>query len=117
MCRDKQALGKDIESVHVEELGVTLSREEIFMVLVIDMMEGAIEVDWRDFFPYLRWIPNKRMENKIRRMALRRTLVTNALIRDQKKRIASGEVTYDTLKKINTQMDISTICAYVVYNF
>ena len=50
-------------------------------------------------------------------MALRRTLVTNALIRDQKKRIASGEVTYDTLKKINTQMDISTICAYVVYNF
>ncbi|PON70120.1 Cytochrome P450 [Parasponia andersonii] len=87
----KEALGKDIESVHVEELGAHLSREEVFKVLVIDMMEGAIEVDWRDFFPYLKWVPNKNIENKIKRMAFRRGVVMNALIKDQKKRIASGE--------------------------
>lgn len=87
-----QTLGKDIESIYVEELGVNLSREEMLNVLVHDMMEGAIEVDWRDFFPYLKWIPNKAVENKIQRMAFRRKAVMNALIKDQKKRIASGEV-------------------------
>jgi ent-kaurene oxidase len=87
----KQALGKNIESIYVEELGSTLSREEIFKVLVLDLMKGAIEVDWRDFFPYLKWIPNKSMENKIQRIASRRNVVVNALIKEQKKRIASGE--------------------------
>lgn len=55
-------------------------------------MEGAIEVDWRDFFPYLRWIPNKKMEKKIQSMCFRRQAAMNALIKDQKKRIASGHV-------------------------
>ncbi|KAF3446236.1 hypothetical protein FNV43_RR11415 [Rhamnella rubrinervis] len=87
----KQALGKDIESIYVEELGFTLSREDIFKVLVLDLMEGAIEVDWRDFFPYLKWVPNKAMENKIQRIASRRNAVMNALVKEQKKRIASGE--------------------------
>lgn len=89
-----QALGKNIESVYVEELGSTLSREDIFKVLVLDLMEGAIEVDWRDFFPYLKWVPNKTMENKIQRIASRRNAVMNALIKEQKKRIASGEVVF-----------------------
>lgn len=88
----KQAFGKDIEKpIYVEELGTTLSRDEIFKVLVLDIMEGAIEVDWRDFFPYLRWIPNKRMETKIQQLYFRRKAVMTALINEQKKRIASGE--------------------------
>ncbi|KAM5564756.1 ent-kaurene oxidase, chloroplastic [Rosa sericea] len=88
----KQAFGKDIEKpIYVEELGTTLSRDEIFKVLVLDIMEGAIEVDWRDFFPYLRWIPNKTMETKIQRLSSRRKAVMTALINEQKKRIASGE--------------------------
>ncbi|GMN72080.1 hypothetical protein TIFTF001_051932, partial [Ficus carica] len=87
----KQALGKDIESIYVEEVGGNLSREEIFKVLVIDMMEGAIEVDWRDFFPYLKWVPNRSVESKIRRMIFRRQAVMKALIKEQKRRIASGE--------------------------
>ncbi|PWA38252.1 cytochrome P450 [Artemisia annua] len=29
-------------------------RDEIFQVLVVDPMMGTIEVDWRDFFPYLK---------------------------------------------------------------
>lgn len=87
-----QALGKDIESIYVEELGIKFSREEIFKVLVIDPMMGAIDVDWRDFFPYLRWIPNKSMEMRIQRMVVHKTAVTKALIQEQKRRIASGEV-------------------------
>lgn len=89
-----QALGKDIESIYVEELGTTLSREEIFAVLVVDPMAGAIEVDWRDFFPYLSWIPNKSMEMKIQRMDFRRGALMKALIGEQKKRIGSGEVIF-----------------------
>nr|KJB58382.1 hypothetical protein B456_009G207500 [Gossypium raimondii] len=63
----KQALGEDVQSIYVEGL-------------VIDMMAGIIEVDWRDFFPYLKWIPNKAFE-----------MIMNALIEEQIKRIDSGE--------------------------
>ncbi|KAJ7966671.1 Cytochrome P450 [Quillaja saponaria] len=87
----KQALGKDVKSIYVEELGSILSREEIFKTLVVDIMEGAIEVDWRDFFPYLKWIPNKSVEMKIRQMAFRRKAVISALVKEQKKRIVLGE--------------------------
>ncbi|KAI3922076.1 hypothetical protein MKX01_005765 [Papaver californicum] len=88
----KQALGKDVESpIYVKGLGETLSRDEIFQVLVVDPMMGAIEVDWRDFFPYLRWVPNKSAEMNIRRMEMRRREVMNTLIEEQKNRISSGE--------------------------
>ncbi|VVB17157.1 unnamed protein product [Arabis nemorensis] len=81
----KQAFGKDVESIYVKELGVTLSRDEIFKVLVHDMMEGAIDVDWRDFFPYLKWIPNKSFEARIQQKHKRRLAVMNALIQDRLK--------------------------------
>ncbi|KAF2324429.1 hypothetical protein GH714_013965 [Hevea brasiliensis] len=71
--------------------GIALKERGDFTVLVLDPMEGAIDVDWRDFFPYLKWIPNKRWEMKIQQMHLRRHAVMNALIKEQKKRIASGE--------------------------
>ncbi|KAJ4964921.1 hypothetical protein NE237_016770 [Protea cynaroides] len=88
----KEALGKDVESsIYVEDLGTRLSREEIFEVLVHDPMMGAIEVDWRDFFPYLTWVPNKSIETKIKRMDARRAAVMKALIGEQKKRIALGQ--------------------------
>lgn len=89
-----QALGNNIEAVYVEEFGGTLSKDEIYKIIVLDIMEGALEVDWRDFFPYLRWIPNKSMEMKIHRMCFRRNAVMKALINDQKKRIASGQVMF-----------------------
>ena len=81
-----------MQSIHVEELGTTLSRDEIFKILVLDPMEGAIDVDWRDFFPYMKWFPNKSFENKIEQMHIRRLAVMKALIKEQKKRIDSGEV-------------------------
>uniref|UniRef100_A0A1J3EEP3 ent-kaurene monooxygenase n=1 Tax=Noccaea caerulescens TaxID=107243 RepID=A0A1J3EEP3_NOCCA len=81
----KQAFGKDVESIYVEELGVTMSKDEIFKVLVHDMMEGAIDVDWRDFFPYLKWVPNKSFEARIQQKHKRRLAVMNALIQDRLK--------------------------------
>ncbi|WVY89523.1 hypothetical protein V8G54_035037 [Vigna mungo] len=88
----KQALGSNIESVYVEELRATLSREDLYRILVLDMMEGAIEVDWRDFFPYLRWIPNRNVEKKIQNLYFRREVVMKALMNEQKKRMDSGKV-------------------------
>ncbi|KAL2504162.1 Ent-kaurene oxidase [Abeliophyllum distichum] len=87
----KEVLGKDVESVYVEELGMTLSKGEIMKILVHDQMEGAIEVDWRDFFPYLRWIPNKSFENKIQHMCFRRKAVMEVLINEHRKRIERSE--------------------------
>ncbi|XWS24296.1 hypothetical protein CRYUN_Cryun28dG0088800 [Craigia yunnanensis] len=87
----KQALGKDVQSIYVEELGTTLSRKDVHKVLVIDMMEGAIDVDWRDFFPYLKWIPNKGFEMSIQQKHFKRMALMNALIKEQMKRIDSGE--------------------------
>ncbi|KAL7175533.1 hypothetical protein ACSBR2_029185 [Camellia fascicularis] len=87
----KEALGTDVESIYVDELGTTLSREEIFKVLVKDPMAGAIDVDWRDFFPYFKWIPNKSFEMKIQQMDFRRQALMKALIREHSKRVASGE--------------------------
>ncbi|CAN1194296.1 Ent-kaurene oxidase [Linum perenne] len=88
----RQSIGMEVESIYVEGLGTTLSRDEIFKTLVLDPMDGAIEVDWREFFPYLSWIPNPGFEKKIEQMHFRRDALMSALIREQKQRIASGEV-------------------------
>lgn len=81
-----------MKSIYVDELKATLSKAEIYKVLVMDIIAGAKDVDWRDFFPYLRWIPNKQWKKKIRAVSLRRNIVTKAMIREQKQPIASGEV-------------------------
>ncbi|KAL8244298.1 hypothetical protein R6Q59_010556 [Mikania micrantha] len=57
----RQTMGKDVESLYVEDLNRTLNRDEIFQVLVVDPMMGVIDVDWRDFFPYLRWVPEQKV--------------------------------------------------------
>lgn len=80
-----QAIGRDVQSLYVEELGTTLTRNEIFHILVLDMMEGAIEVDWRDFFPYLKWVPNNKVEANIRKLDFRRFAVMKTLIKEHKK--------------------------------
>ncbi|KAI3882435.1 hypothetical protein MKX03_021267 [Papaver bracteatum] len=89
----KQALGVDSvgSSKYIDGLGETLSRDEIFKVLVLDPLSGGAEVDWRDYFPYLRWVPNKSFEMHIGRMETRRLQVMKALIEEQQKRISSGE--------------------------
>ncbi|CAN0922164.1 Ent-kaurene oxidase [Linum grandiflorum] len=88
----RQAIGKEVESIYVEEFGTRVSREEMFKILILDLLEGCIEVDWREFFPYLRWVPNPSFEKKIKQIHFRRDAVMNALIRQQKERFSSGEV-------------------------
>ncbi|KAH9301330.1 hypothetical protein KI387_012913, partial [Taxus chinensis] len=81
----KQIFGRDVDSVYVEELGTKLSKWEMYEILVIDPMKGAIEVDWRDFFPYLSWVPHKTVEENMKRLDRRRNAVLRALIEDHKK--------------------------------
>ncbi|XP_019152293.1 PREDICTED: ent-kaurene oxidase, chloroplastic [Ipomoea nil] len=86
----KQGIGEDVESVYVKELGSTLSREKMLKYLVSDLMEGAIDVDWRDFFPYLSWIPNPSFDKRIKQIQYNRDAVMRALIKEQRERIESG---------------------------
>ncbi|KAI3489996.1 hypothetical protein L1887_45911 [Cichorium endivia] len=61
----KQTFRKHIKSIYVGDIGTTITKYEIFQILVVDPMMGAIDVDWRDFFPYLKWIPKTRFEKKL----------------------------------------------------
>ncbi|KAG5542222.1 hypothetical protein RHGRI_021926 [Rhododendron griersonianum] len=89
----KETVGSDVQSVYVEELG-RLSKHEIFGILFKDLVEVALDVDWREFFPYLKWIPNKTLERKIERLSFRRQAVMTAIIKEQSKRVTSEEVPY-----------------------
>ena len=82
-----------MSSIYVEEFGRVLSRDEIYEAVVHDFMWCVLEVDWRDFFPYLSWVPNESFETKVLTTEARRTAVMRALINRQKERIARGEVT------------------------
>ncbi|RLN11783.1 hypothetical protein C2845_PM09G16610 [Panicum miliaceum] len=86
-----QALGEDVSSIYVEEFGKVISRDEIYQATVLDFMWCVLEVDWRDFFPYLSWVPNKSFETRVLATEARRTTVMRALVNQQKKRIARGE--------------------------
>ena len=84
-------------SVYVEEFGREISKEEIFHVLVHEILSCVVEPDWRDYFPYLSWLPNKSFETIVSSTEFRRDAVMNALIKRQKERIARGEVTRNAL--------------------
>ncbi|KAJ4769845.1 Ent-kaurene oxidase [Rhynchospora pubera] len=88
----KEALGFDTDSIYVPELGKELTKKDLYNVLVVDLMKGAIEVDWRDFFPYLRWVPNSKWEENILRIASNKFFVMKALINEHKRRFDQGEV-------------------------
>ena len=89
-----------MESIFVDELGQEIFEKEMFQILVADPMMGAIDVDWRDFFPYLKWVPHSRLENKINRISHRKMAVTRALIQQQRTRMASGEVLHPSTSAI-----------------
>jgi ent-kaurene oxidase len=54
-----------VSSVYVEEFGREISKDEIYQITVVDVMMCSIEVDWRDFFPYLGWIANRSSYHEI----------------------------------------------------
>ncbi|KAI5070440.1 hypothetical protein GOP47_0014783 [Adiantum capillus-veneris] len=85
-----QVLGRDPDSVFVKELGRNVPRWEMFQALVLDPLEAVIEVDWRDFFPALKWVPN-RVEAKVRAVDNKRNAIVGALIAEQRQLLANGK--------------------------
>jgi ent-kaurene oxidase len=72
--------------VDCPELGV-VTKQEMFDACVSNPMKALVEIDWRDFFPAFKWVPNKALENKIKAMERKRTLIMRGLIKEQRKRI------------------------------
>ncbi len=81
-----QVLGYVPEEVDCPELGV-VTKWEIFEALVIAPLKTVTEVDWRDFFPAFKWVPNKSVEDNIKAVERRRTLIIKGLIKDQRRRL------------------------------
>ncbi|KAI8548749.1 hypothetical protein RHMOL_Rhmol07G0297900 [Rhododendron molle] len=104
----KEAIGRDVEYINVEELG-RLSRPEIYKILIIDPIEVGLEcADWRDFFPLLKWVPQRNFGRKIEKMEFRRLAVMKALIKEQSKQAASGEEMNCYLKYLLTEGETLT---------
>lgn len=101
ICIYAQAIGRDVLSLYVEELGTTLTRKDLLHILVWDMMKGAIEVDWRDFFPYLKWVPNNMVETNIRKLDFRRNAVMKALIKEHKEQNTGGKVSLSEVLELS----------------
>jgi ent-kaurene oxidase len=51
-----------------------------------------MSVDWRDFFPLFKWLPNQSVEGYVRDVDFKRNAIINALLREQRKRLANLEV-------------------------
>jgi ent-kaurene oxidase len=74
------------KEVDCPEIGI-VTTEEIFDACVSDPMKAFVQIDWRDFFPALKWVPNTTLENKIKAVERKRTLIMKGLIKEQRKRI------------------------------
>jgi ent-kaurene oxidase len=103
-----------VSSIYVEEFGREVSKEEIYQATVVDMMMCAIEVDWRDFFPYFSWVPNKSFEERVFTAESRRTAMVLALVRQQKKRIEHGEVVHLHIGCICFILMSSSACSLII---
>eukprot|EP01018_Ginkgo_biloba_P036865 Gb_09826 [translate_table: standard] len=82
---------QDVESIYVEEMGRKLSKWEVYDIFMFDFLKWGIEVDWRDFFPYLKWVPFKRFEDNLSHVDRRRDAAVKALVQEQKQLLASGK--------------------------
>ncbi|EFJ16968.1 ent-kaurene oxidase [Selaginella moellendorffii] len=76
----RQVFGRDIERVSVLKLGMEVTRWEIYRTLVQNLMKASVQIDWRNFFPSLKWIPNRKFEDGIYRVERKRSAVTKALM-------------------------------------
>jgi len=103
-----QTFGEEVNSIYVPELGQEVSREELCEIMVVDTLITLAEVDWRDFFPYLSWLPNESFDTKVMTAEHRRTAVTRAIINQRKERIANGEARVCYLDFLLTAEDTLT---------
>lgn len=86
-----QVLGRDPDFVFVKEFGRNVPRLEMFKALVLDPLEAVLEVDWRDFFPALKWVSNKAVEDKVNSVAHKRDAIVGALIAEQRELLRNGK--------------------------
>lgn len=49
-------------------------------------------MDWRDFFPAFKWVPNKSLMDVVYAVEVKRTAIIRSLIREQRKRIQKSQV-------------------------
>ncbi|KAL2643495.1 hypothetical protein R1flu_011082 [Riccia fluitans] len=82
----EQVFGYVPDSLLVEEFGI-LSTRQIFQILVADVLEPGVLVDWRNFFPVLSWVPNSKLEAKLKNSHQRKLKVISALIEKQKQQL------------------------------
>eukprot|EP01018_Ginkgo_biloba_P029664 Gb_20775 [translate_table: standard] len=87
----KEIFNQDVESIYVEGMGRKLSKWEVYDIFMFDFLKWGIEVDWQDFFPYLKWVPFKRFEESLSRVDRRRDAAVKALVQEQKQLLASGK--------------------------
>ncbi|XP_024357339.1 ent-kaurene oxidase [Physcomitrium patens] len=85
----QQVFGYIPDQVEVLELGTCVSTWDMFDALVVAPLSAVINVDWRDFFPALRWIPNRSVEDLVRTVDFKRNSIMKALIRAQRMRLAN----------------------------
>ncbi|BBN00769.1 protein MpKOL2 [Marchantia polymorpha subsp. ruderalis] len=83
----RQVLGFAPKEMYVAELGF-LNREQIYKILVQDLLELGLQFDWRNYWPMLSWVPNKKKENIWNETARRRDLVCEELWKMYKKQFA-----------------------------
>lgn len=88
-----QILGYVPDSVYVPELG-NLELWDIFDHLVVNPMKSAITVDWRDFLPLLKWLPNPVFEKQVVDVEKVRCFVVRALIEQKRRRLELQVCTY-----------------------
>jgi ent-kaurene oxidase len=81
-----QVWGYVPEEVDCPELGV-VTKWEIFEGLVVSPLKTVSQVDWRDFFPSSKWVPNKSVDDNIKAVERRRTLIIKGLIKEQRRRL------------------------------
>ncbi|BBN06093.1 protein MpKOL1 [Marchantia polymorpha subsp. ruderalis] len=88
----RQVFGYAPEKLFVEGIG-ELGKWDIFNILVIDPLKHVIEVDWRNFFPALSWVPNSALETRVKNTHDRKLKVVGALIEEQRKQLQTREPT------------------------
>ncbi|KAL2634374.1 hypothetical protein R1flu_005853 [Riccia fluitans] len=88
----RQVFGYVPDKLIVEGLG-ELGKWDIFQILVLDPLKHVIEVDWRNYFPALSWVPNTQLEKRVNDTHERKLTVMGALIEEQRKLLQTREPT------------------------
>ncbi|GLJ29695.1 hypothetical protein SUGI_0585580 [Cryptomeria japonica] len=88
-----QVIGRTVEPLYVEELGSEIvSVQDMYDIIVGEPGTAALEINWRDFIPYVnRWFPNKKLLRMLDNVTRRRTALVRALIRQEEDLLSSGK--------------------------